>query len=266
VPTYLDDIIAYHRQRAALDSRSLSELHSFAERSDPPRGFANVLANSGRRGESVALIAEIKRRSPSRGPLAVDLEPIALAQAYERGGANCLSVLTDKPHFAGSAEDLQQARAAVALPVLRKDFTVAECDLFDAAAMGADAILLIVAALSKDELRKFIALARELMLDALVEVHDQKELDQALGAGASVIGVNQRDLNTFTVDPKRAVELASSIPESVVRVAESGITSRADVERLCEAGFDAILVGEALVTASDPEERIPELLGLPPRN
>jgi len=249
VTTYLDGIVAAHRERAAADDRSLDVLVEEARRAPAPRRFREALAAT----SGVALIAEIKRRSPSKGDLAPALDPAALAAQYEAGGATCLSVLTDEPHFGGAAADLAAARGAVALPVLRKDFTVAEADVCDARLMGADAVLLIVAALDDAELRAFRLLAGELELAALVEVHDQAEVDRALAAGADLVGVNQRDLMTFSVDTRRAVDLAAVLPAGVVRVAESGITGPDDVAVLAEAGYDAVLVGENLVTSGDPE-------------
>src|SRR5690606_27311825 len=165
----------------------------------------------------------VKRRSPSRGDLAAGLDPAALAAAYERGGATCLSVLTDREFFGGSPDDLRAARAAVSLPVLRKDFTVSEADVCDARIMGADAVLLIVAALDQAELAAFHQLAGEIGLDALVEIHDEAELERALEVGATLVGVNQRDLVTFEVDTDRAVRMAPQMPAGVVRVAESGV-------------------------------------------
>jgi len=200
----------------------------------------------------MGLIAEVKRRSPSKGELAPDLVPAALAKAYAEGGADCLSVLTDVEFFGGSADDLTEARAACDLPVLRKDFTVGEADVYDARAMGADAVLLIVAALSQAELSLLRQLANELEMAALVEVHDEEELQRALDAGAKMVGVNQRDLRTFEVDTARAERLAAAMPPGVVNVAESGIRDAADVSRLAASGYDAILVGESLVTSPDP--------------
>ncbi len=255
--TYLDGILAAHRARAAADSRGIAALEAIAAAGPAPRPFRRALGEA----PGVALIAEIKRRSPSRGDLAVNLDPARVARAYEAGGATCLSVLTDGPHFGGSREDLVAARAAVGLPVLRKDFTVAACDLYDARAMGADAVLLIVAALRDVELRGFLALARDLALDALVEVHDDGELERALEAGAELVGVNQRDLRSFAVDPELALRVGARIPPGVLKVAESGITGAAEVERLAAAGFDAVLVGEALVRASDPTDAARALLG-----
>lgn len=198
------------------------------------------------------MISEIKRRSPSKGDLAADLDPAALAQAYERGGASCLSVLTDGPHFGGSPDDLGRARAATTLPVLRKDFTLAPLDVLDARIMGADCVLLIAAALEQDELVDLLGVAARVGLDALVEIHDEVELAVAVTAGATLIGVNQRDLTTFEVDHERAVRMGAAMPDSVVRVAESGVRNTEDARSLRAAGYDAILVGETLVRASDP--------------
>ena len=205
------------------------------------------------------MIAEIKRRSPSKGALAIDLDPGVVAKEYESGGAAALSVLTDEPHFGGSAGDLQTARSACDLPVLRKDFTVCEADVFDAYAMGADAVLLIVAALDDRELRAFADAAHGLGLAVLVETHDEREVERALGAGATIVGVNQRDLATFKVDTDRAVRVARSIPDGVIKVAESGVRGPDDVRRLAAAGYDAVLVGEHLVTRSDRAKAVREL-------
>jgi indole-3-glycerol phosphate synthase len=208
----------------------------------------------------MAVIAEIKRRSPSRGDLAVGLDPAAVAASYEAGGAACLSVLTDAQFFGGSPADLAAARGAVELPTLRKDFTVSGADVCDARLMGADAVLLIVAALDDDELVGLRSLADELGLAALVEVHDEAELERALAAGADLVGVNQRDLFTFDVDRHRAERLAPVIPDGVVKVAESGVGGTADAASLARAGFDAVLVGEMLVGAADRETALRSLL------
>ena len=204
----------------------------------------------------MAIISEIKRRSPSKGDLFADLDPATLARSYAAGGANCLSVLTDEEHFGGSPADLAAARFAVDLPVLRKDFTVSAHDVVDARLMGADAILLIVAALDDAELADFHDLATELGLSVLVETHDRAEVDRALAVGAEMIGVNQRDLVTFEVDTARAVEVAVAIPDSVVAVAESGITAPEDLPPLYEAGYKAALIGETLVRSGDPEKTV----------
>jgi indole-3-glycerol phosphate synthase len=235
-----------------------------------PRGFARALSAHGAAatghdepGPLLAVIAEIKRRSPSKGDLDPGLDPAAVARDYEAGGAACLSVLTDAPHFGARAGDLPAARDACALPVLRKDFTVAEADVCDARLMGADAVLLIVAALDDGELARFAALAGRLRLDALVEVHDEQELERALAAGATLVGVNQRDLATFEVDPARAERVGAAIPPGVVAVAESGIRGAADARRLAAAGFDAVLVGESAVRAADRAGAVAALAGHP---
>jgi indole-3-glycerol phosphate synthase len=207
----------------------------------------------------VAVISEIKRRSPSKGDLAIGLDPVRLAQQYEAGGAACLSVLTDVDFFGGSAADLIAAREACSLPVLRKDFTVSAHDVCDARLMGADCVLLIAAALGQSELVSFLELARRIGLDALVEIHDEPELQRAIDAGADLIGVNQRDLVTFTVDTARAVRMAPQMPAGVVRVAESGITGPDDAAVLAAAGYHAVLVGEHLVTSGDPAAAVTSL-------
>jgi indole-3-glycerol phosphate synthase len=200
----------------------------------------------------MAVISEVKRRSPSKGDLAADLDPAEIAQRYESGGASCLSVLTDGPHFGGSPDDLAAARSAVAIPVLRKDFTVSANDVCDARLMGADCVLLIVAALSDGELAELSWLATEVGLDALVEAHDEAEVERALShTRGDLIGVNQRDLQTFEVDTARAVRVAATIPDGAVRVAESGIRGRDDAMALADAGYHAVLVGEHLVTSGD---------------
>ena len=258
MPTYLADILASHRARAEVDGRPLSDLVEQAASTPPPRDFAGAL-----RGDRLSCIAEIKRRSPSKGDLDPGLQADLVAKDYATGGAACLSVLTDVGFFGGSAADLAAARQASGLPVLRKDFTVQEADVADARLMGADAVLLIVAALSDDELEACAARAAELGLAALVEVHDGEELTRALGAGAGLIGVNQRDLRTFQVDHERACALAARIPAGVLAVAESGIRDGADARRLAEAGYDAILVGETLVRAGDRPAQLRELIGYP---
>jgi|SRR5581483_3509630 len=256
--TYLDAIVTAHREAAARDRRPLDVLVEQARDCAPPRGFARALQADAGAGH-LAVIAEVKRRSPSKGDIAGDLDPAALAEAYDRGGAACISVLTDHDWFGGSASDLRAVRDTVGRPVLRKDFTVAAHDVCDARLMGADALLLIAAALDDHELRDYHALALELGLDALVEVHDEAELDRAVAVGARLIGVNQRDLVTFAVDGARAVHLAPRMPAGVVRVAESGIGGPADAVPLAEAGYDAVLVGESLVRAPDPAAAVAAL-------
>ena len=252
--TYLDQIIADHRARALADQRSLDQLLAEAMSLPETRGFRSSLMQPG-----LSVIAEIKRRSPSKGDLFITLDPSVLAREYQEGGAACISVLTDEENFGGSTEDLQKARAAVKLPVLRKDFTVHERDIVDARLMGADAVLLIASALSTGELERFFSLSRELKLDALVECHDEAELEMALAVGADLVGVNQRNLFTFEVDQDRAARLAALLPNDVVAVAESGIRSPVDAAALREAGYAAILVGETLVTSENPTAAVAAL-------
>jgi indole-3-glycerol phosphate synthase len=254
--TYLDGILAHHRARAAADPRDLGSLVVAARACVPPRGFARAISATAH----LAVIAEIKRRSPSKGDLNAGLDPAALAGAYQAGGASCLSVLTDSEHFGGSREDLVGARDACSLPVIRKDFTVDARDVCDARMMGADCVLLIAAALSAAELALFLSVARDVDIDALVEVHDERELETALAAGAGMVGVNQRDLVTFAVDHERAVRMGSLIPRELVKVAESGVRGRVDAQSLRDAGYDAVLVGEHLVTAPDPGAALTDLL------
>jgi indole-3-glycerol phosphate synthase len=260
MPAYLDTIIAAHRALADEDRRDAGELEAQAAACPPPRPFAAALTSVSASGR-LAVISEIKRRSPSKGDLDLSLDPAAVAAEYESGGAACLSVLTDQAFFGGAPDDLRAARSACSLPVLRKDFTVSAADVCDARLMGADAVLLIVAALSDGELATFLELARRLSLTALVEVHDGDELSRALGAGATVVGVNQRDLRTFEVDHDRAVALAASFPAGIVAVAESGIRDAADAARLADAGYAAVLVGETLVRAGDRRAAVAELVG-----
>lgn len=254
--TYLDSILAFHRKRAEADTRSLPELVDLAKSAAPTRGFRASIE----RAQHLAVIAEIKRRSPSKGDLFANLDPAHVAKLYEDGGASCISVLTDEPHFGGSVKDLQQARAACSLPVLRKDFTVDVRDVCDARIMGADCVLLIAAALSEAQMKLCLEVAREIAIDALVEVHDEDELAIALRCGADLVGVNQRDLVTFKVDHARAVRMGAVIPRDVVSVAESGVRGRDDATQLRAAGYKAVLVGEHLVTSSDPTAALRDLL------
>jgi indole-3-glycerol phosphate synthase len=254
---YLDEILAQHREVASRDSRSISGLIEATRTISNSRGFATRLIEDSK--NALAVIAEIKRRSPSRGLLSHDLDPKVVAQQYKNAGASCISVLTDSDFFGGSVDDLKSARGVVDLPVLRKDFTVSLNDICDAKLMNADCILLIVAALNKFELAEFHNFALELGLDVLVEIHDEPELDLALEVGAKMIGVNQRNLRTFEVDQQRAVRIAKKIPGSVVRVAESGVRTRDDALQLRDAGYHAVLVGESLVTSKDIAMTLNEL-------
>jgi indole-3-glycerol phosphate synthase len=216
----------------------------------PTRDFAAGLRRADGR---LAVIAEIKRRSPSKGDLAPDLDPALTAKAYESGGAAALSVLTDGPYFGGTVADLQVASEVVALPILRKDFVIDASQIWEARAIGADAVLLIVAAIPDDELlAELHVLAGELGLAALVEAHDGAEVERALGAGARIVGVNCRNLGTFEEDLTTAERLRSQIPADVIAVAESAIRSPADARRMHTAGYDAVLVGEYLVRSPDP--------------
>ena len=255
--TYLDAILERHREVAAADTRSLETLISEARDMPAARGFRAALGAS----PKLAVISEIKRRSPSKGDLNAGLDPAEMARTYERGGAACLSVLTDEEFFAGSVADLEAARSACSLPVIRKDFTVSAHDVADARIMGADCLLLIAAALAPAELAELHALAVDLGLDVLVEIHDEAELEAALAAEATLVGVNQRDLVTFQVDHERAVRVGRVIPDSVVRVAESGVRGADDARALHHAGFDAVLVGETLVTSGDPASAIADMIG-----
>ena len=255
---YLDKIVQSHRENAAREHRNLDELVAQAGLLPATRGFAEQLVVGSR--EQLCVIAEIKRKSPSKGVLHPDLIASNISALYEQGGASCLSVLTDEHFFGGSVEDLQRARASTSLPVIRKDFTVSEFDVVDARLMGADCVLLIAAALTNDELSRFFDLATHIGLDVLVETHDESELDRALNVGANIVGVNQRDLITFEVDHARAERMASLIPPTVVRVAESGVRDAHDARRLRDAGYDAVLVGESIVTAVDPVSAVRDLL------
>ncbi len=255
--TYLDRILERHREVAAADARPFEQLLDEARSMPPTRGFRSALADRGQ----LRVIAEIKRRSPSKGDLNADLDPAEMSVAYERGGAACLSVLTDVEHFGGSVADLQVARAACSLPVIRKDFTVSERDVLDTRIMGADCLLLIAAALEPAELVALHRLARDVGLDVLVEIHDEAELEHALAADATLIGVNQRDLVTFEVDHARAVRMAGVIPDRATKVAESGVRGADDARSLRAAGYDAVLVGETLVTSGDPAATIAALIG-----
>jgi indole-3-glycerol phosphate synthase len=214
------------------------------------------------RGEGIALIAEFKRRSPSRGEIRPAADPIGMARSYEAAGAAALSVLTDERFFGGSLADLNVVRGAVELPVLRKDFIIDPCQVAESALPeGPDALLLIAAALEGERLRSLRRMAELCGQAALVEVHTEQEVDRALESGAEIIGINNRDLRTFEVSLDTTFRLRPRIPSTVTVVAESGVHSRDDVVRLSEAGVDAVLVGEALMTADDPGEKIQELLG-----
>ena len=254
----LQKILARTREQVQERKRSfpLDRLQMAAPTPTGHRGFAAALARPGQ----VNVIAEFKRRSPSRGAIREDADPVRIAQAYEIGGAAALSVLTDEPFFGGSIADLREARMATLLPTLRKDFIVDPYQVGESVLSGADAILLIVAALSDEELRGLHAAAREARLEVLVEVHDRAELERALAAGARMVGVNNRDLRTMTVDLGTSLSLASAIPDDVVAVAESGIRGPEDIVRLRDAGYDAFLIGEHLMAQESPAAALEALI------
>jgi indole-3-glycerol phosphate synthase len=236
----------------------LAELKKHLERAPAPRGFLKAIRSRIATGRP-AVIAEIKKASPSKGLLRADFRPADIAQSYERHGATCLSVLTDEEFFQGCDEYLQQARAACALPVLRKDFTMDAYQVYEARALGADAILLIVAALGDTQLRKLTELAAELGMDALVEVHDAAELERALALPTPLIGINNRDLRTFHTSLETTLNLLGEIPADRVVVTESGIHAPADVARLRARGVNVFLVGEAFMKADNPGGKLQEL-------
>ena len=247
--TILDRIVAETREEVERRKRvaPLEDLQEQAPGRHAGRRFRDALT-----GPGIGVIAEFKRRSPSAGALREQATVQEIVGAYERGGAIALSVLTEGPNFDGSLEDLRAARAASGLPILRKDFIVDRYQLHEAQASGADAVLLIVAALSADELASLNDHARAIGLDVLVEVHDGEELRSALGSGADIVGINNRDLRDFSVDMERTARLMSSIPASVTVVSESGISSSEQLGRLQRAGVQAVLVGETLMRSADP--------------
>jgi indole-3-glycerol phosphate synthase len=256
-------IVEVRRERepfAALEKRAAGSTPR-GRRFEETLGGRDVPGSGRRRAGPARVIAECKRRSPSRGVLATNYDPVAIARSYERGGASAISVLTEPTFFDGSLDHVSSVRAAVDLPLLRKDFVVDEYQLHEARAAGADAVLLIVAALGQADLARLQERARAVGLAALVEVHDEEELARAVDAGARVIGVNNRNLRTLAVDVDASYRLAPRIPAGVVAVSESGLQSRADLERLTEAGYDAFLIGERFMTDPDPAKAIRELIG-----
>ena len=276
--TILGEILAHKREevRARRTRTALAALEASAAERDLPRGFKRALDERTRgapakagvqsrlppsREHTYALIAEIKRASPSKGLIRADFNPAAHAREYAAGGATCLSVLTDERWFQGADAYLQQAREACALPVLRKDFLIDSWQVAESRAIGADAILLIVAALDDTVLAELEAAAIELGMDVLIEVHDSKELDRALRLTSRLIGINSRDLNDFSTDLGKVAELAGQVPAGCTIVAESGLNTRADLDALAERGIRCFLVGEALMRCPDIEAATRELVG-----
>ncbi len=238
----------------------LAELRQRVQAAPPVRGFVNAIRARIATGKP-AVIAEIKKASPSKGLLRADFNPAEIAKSYERHGATCLSVLTDRDFFQGADEHLQQARAACALPVLRKDFTIDPYQVYEARALGADCILLIVAALDDARLRELDKLAHDIGLDVLIEVHDAAELDRALALDTPLIGINNRDLRTFEVRLEATLDLLARIPKDRIVVTESGIHAPADVARMRQNGVNAFLVGETFMKAADPGVKLAQLFG-----
>jgi indole-3-glycerol phosphate synthase len=259
MPSSLDQILAATRRKIARSKREADVHHLEVEaEKHVARGFRRALESSSQRGISV--IAELKKASPSRGLIRPDFDPASLAIQLERAGAAALSVLTDEEFFQGSLQNLRLASEGTKLPCLRKDFIVDEIQILDARANKADAILLIVAALSQTELKTLAERASSSGLDVLCEVHDLDEMRRAADAGCNLIGVNARDLRTFQVDPETAFRLADSIPKNALAVAESGIHSGADIARLRAAGYQAFLIGESLMAAQSPGEALRTLI------
>lgn len=254
---FLDDIVASTTRRvdAAKGQVTEASLQERIEARPPAKDFAAAL-----QADDVTVIAEIKRATPAKGPIAPDLDTRQIASAYLEGGAAAISVLTEPDHFKGSLDDLEEV-SAVGLPTLRKDFVIDPYQLQEARAAGADSVLLIVRILDEPTLRSLVRLSRSLEMEPLVEVHTEEELDLALDVEALVIGVNHRDLETFDVDPDRTAKLAPRVPPGAVLVALSGVSTRAEVQELGAAGARSVLVGESLVTASDPVVKLRELLG-----
>jgi indole-3-glycerol phosphate synthase len=259
MPVSLDQIVAATRRRIA-ETKPAADLRPLERQAENhvPRGFRRGLESKSQNG--VAVIAELKRASPSRGLIRSEFDSARLAQELEAAGAAALSVLTDEEFFQGSLENLRRASASTKLPCLRKDFIVDEFQLLEARANGADAVLLIVAALSPEELKLLAGRAAEYGLDVLCEVHDEEELHRAEDAGCTLIGVNSRDLRTFKVDLETAFRLADSLPKAALRVAESGINNGTDIARLRAAGYRAFLIGESLMKAKSAGETLKGLL------
>jgi indole-3-glycerol phosphate synthase len=254
--TVLDSIIEGVREDLAKRRKSLNQILEEMSQAAPVRDAHVALT-----GDEMKVIAEVKRSSPSKGSLSAITDPEALAESYQKAGASVISVLTEERRFKGSLSDLDAVRSRVDIPVLRKDFMVDEYQFYEARAHGADLVLLIVAALSKSQLKDFFDIATELKMAALIEVHTADELERALEISPRIVGVNSRNLKTLEVEPKAFADLIPQIPAELIRVAESGISTRSDVEFAQNSGAKAILVGEALVTSGDPDLAMRTLLG-----
>ncbi len=252
----LDSILSETRSRVAALQKRTDEIAERAAAAPLGKPFLRS------RGTTVGVIAEVKRRSPSQGNIRLDLDPVGYALAYERAGAAAVSVLTEETHFGGSIEDLTRVAAAVAVPVLRKDFILNEVQILEARAAGASAVLLIARIVMPNQLEGLARIVRDWDMTPLIEVHDASELDAALAARPEVLGVNARDLGTLAVDPRRAEAIIRRLPPEITVVAESGVEMREDVERLAAAGADFILVGTSVARQDDPEEAVRALTGV----
>ena len=256
--TILEQIIAVKHAEVACLKRQmpLSEWKSMTACLPPARNFRSAIG-----GRDCRIIAEVKRRSPSRGILSRDFDPARIASVYQENGAAAVSVLTDREFFAGDKEYLIDIRGKVKLPLLRKDFIVDPCQIYETRLLGADAVLLIAGVLETGQLADYLAVTEDLGLSALVEVHDREDLDKALAAGADIIGINNRNLKTFVTDMQTSTDLIAAIPDDRIVVSESGIRTRADIEMLMAAGIHAFLIGETLMQAADRGGKLRELLG-----
>lgn len=255
--TILDRIIETKSQEVKTLRSRFKELKSASDRVAPPKDFLGNLTF----GESVGIIAEIKRKSPGAGSIRPDLDPVELAVNYESSGATALSILTDRDYFGGSMDDLRKVRRSVQLPILRKDFIIDESQIYESSAAGADAILLIASVLDNQQIRDYRQVAEGLGMTALIEVHDSTELDRGVWAGAKLLGINNRNLKTFNTNLETTFSLMNRVPLGMTLVSESGIHTRKDVYMLGQAGVDAVLVGESLLRQDNPGEAVQDLSG-----